>query len=98
MQETSVAAIDSIKNKISSIEREVYEYIKSRGRKGSTCDEAEIALNLRHQTASARFTALRKRDEIMDSGERRPTRSGRKAIVWIAVEQRPPEQGSLFDE
>lgn len=98
MRETSIAAIDSLEDEIPNIERQVFEYIKSRGRKGSTCDEAEIALNLRHQTSSARFTALSKRGEIVDSGERRPTRSGRRAIVWITVEQRPPEQRSLFDE
>jgi hypothetical protein len=98
MQETSTAALDSLEDKIPNIERQVFEYIKSRGRKGSTCDEAEIALGLRHQTCSARFTALSKRDEIIDSGERRPTRSGRKAIAWITVEQKPPEQRSLFDE
>ncbi len=94
MRDTSIAAKKTIDAK--SIESIVYEHIKNHGRRGVTCDEVEVALNLRHQTASARFTALFKRGDIVDSGERRPTRSGRKAIAWRTPERRPPEQTKLF--
>jgi hypothetical protein len=64
----------------------VLDYITSRGTFGATCDEAELALGLAHQTCSARFNQLRvELGKIRDSGERRPTRSGRKAAVYVAT-------------
>ena len=98
MQETSSEALDSLKNKIPSIEERVYNFIESRRRVGAICDEIEKCLSLKHQTASARITSLRKKGLIIDGGERRMTRSRRDAIVWVAVEKKPAEQRSLFDE
>lgn len=49
-----------------------------------TCDEIEQVTRLKHQTVSARVRGLVLRDRIVDSGERRETRSGRRAIVWAA--------------
>jgi DNA adenine methylase len=56
--------------------------VEIRERCGATCDEVEEALDLRHQTASARVNELCSDGKIVDSGERRKTRSGRAAIVW----------------
>lgn len=50
---------------------------------GVTSDEAEAELELSHQTCSARFNELRNRGLIVDSGERRKTRSGRNAAVYV---------------
>jgi hypothetical protein len=50
---------------------------------GLTDDEVEFMLNLRHQTASARRRELVLLGLVKDSGERRFTRSGRKAAVWV---------------
>jgi hypothetical protein len=58
---------------------------------GMTCDELEVMLGLRHQTASCfvRFLTQDKflRPRIKPNGEvdRRKTRSGRMAIVWEAA-------------
>ena len=49
---------------------------------GATCDEAQILLSLTHHSSSPCFTWLSKDGQIYDSGQRRVTRSGRKAIVW----------------
>ena len=49
---------------------------------GATCDEAQTLLGLTHQSCSPCFTWLSKDGQIYDSGQRRVTRSGRKAIVW----------------
>lgn len=92
MRETSAEAKNSIDSK--TIESIVFEHIRSSGIKGCTCDEAEESLGLRHQTCSARFTALNKKGEIVDSGKRRLTRSGRNAIVWLAMKKN--EQARLF--
>ena len=52
--------------------------------KGMTADELSMLLELPAQSVSARINGLHKDGYIMDSGERRKTRYGRNAIVWVA--------------
>ena len=61
----------------------VYRYIKSRGALGSTDEEVESALDMRHQTASARRRGLVLQRLITDSGRKRATSTGCKAVVWV---------------
>jgi len=79
MRDTSQQALESIQTQKESLTSLVYNLIKAQP---STCSEIESYLNLRHQTASARISELNKANKIIDSGERRTTESGRKAIVW----------------
>lgn len=65
------------------IRRRVRRYVETRGYIGATCDEIEHALDLRHQTASARITELKRRGDLIDTGRRRPTTSGRAAAVYV---------------
>jgi hypothetical protein len=60
--------------------RKVFDEIVVGG--GLSCDQVEQKLNRTHQTISARVNQLRDWGWIVDSGHRRPTRSGRSAIVW----------------
>lgn len=48
----------------------------------STCDELEVITGLIHQTCSPVIRALFKAGWLEDSGDRRPTRRNRAAIVW----------------
>ena len=50
--------------------------------KGMTADEISLALDLPAQSVSARLNGLAQDRHIRDSGDRRKTRYGRKAIVW----------------
>jgi len=50
--------------------------------KGMTADEISMLLELPAQSVSARINGLHKDGWIVDSGLRRNTRYGRKAIVW----------------
>ncbi|MBM4093840.1 MAG: hypothetical protein FJ276_31210 [Planctomycetes bacterium] len=53
----------------------------------ATCDEAEVALDLPHQTCSARFSELKRRKWIVPT-TKRPTRTGCLARAWkVSVEQ-----------
>lgn len=81
MTDTSLAAHESIQDSAGVI-RDRIEVRIGRTKEGLTCDEVEVQLDLRHQTASARIRELRSEGRIYDTGERRPTRSGRPAIVW----------------
>jgi predicted ArsR family transcriptional regulator len=51
---------------------------------GLTCDEIEVDLRFRHQTASARIRELVLAGFLIDTGRRRQTRSGRPARVYTA--------------
>lgn len=84
-RETSEAAAQSIEPTASSLCGQIYASLKRRGDNGLTCSEVEQLYELRHQTASARLWDLHTRSFIVDSGQRRPTTSGRKAIVWVAA-------------
>ena len=79
---TSRAAAESVRGPIADgDESAVYEAIRQAG--GLTCAEVEARLGLSHQTASARVHGLhRVKGWIEDSGQRRPTPSGRAAIVY----------------
>lgn len=47
----------------------------------ATCDEVELALEMNHQTCSARFSEL-KREGIIVPTVKRATRTGCKAQAW----------------
>lgn len=83
--DTSKAAADSIKPFVAADKAKVFQYIEKQGDAGSTDDQIEVALDLRHQTASARRRDLVLDGAVKDSRERRKTRSGRSAAVWVAV-------------
>jgi len=78
--ETSREAAESIAPRTSRLAERVLTYI--RGANGATCFEIEEGLEMAHQTASARVWELRKAGRIRDSGVRRKTGSGRRAVVW----------------
>lgn len=67
----------------SEIRKRVLDYIKSQGEQGAICDQIEQALELSHQTASARCSEL-KEQKLVDVRGTRKTRSGRNAGVLIA--------------
>lgn len=80
--DTSVHSRDKLSSKKSEYRKKIFETIKSSI--GMTCDEIEQSLGLRHQTASCFIRFLTKDGFLKDSGDRRITRSGRKAIVWVS--------------
>lgn len=90
----SHAAFESIREGRHLDRLRIVGYIAYRGQDGATCDEIEVALRLSHQTASARVTEAKARGEIVDSGSRRPTRSGRSAAVYVIPT--PESQGELW--
>jgi hypothetical protein len=82
--DTSEAAAQSMMHTVGQLRTRVHRVIES-SPCGMTCDEVEVALKLRHQTASARVRELAIMGRIRDSGRRRKTRSGRSAVVWEYV-------------
>lgn len=97
--DTSEAAADSIAEGAASMRARVLAHIKAAGPVGTIDDELEVALGMRHQTASARRRELELLGAVTKTGDRRKTRSGRTAAVYIiTAEPEPPAptQGLLF--
>lgn len=85
--DTSKAAAESIGGVVDRDRILILSFIKRVD--GATCDEIEVALGLSHQTASARCSDLKNKFcLIVDSGERRKTRSGRNASVYVARKEK----------
>lgn len=83
--ETSRQAAESIADSVTELARRVLNYITMRGDTGATNDEIEVALDMAHQTASARTRELVLKSRVRASGLRRRTRSGCEAAVWVAI-------------
>jgi hypothetical protein len=84
--DTSAAAADSLDDKkLTQLRGRVYAHVKALAAKGATCDEVEVAMNLPHQTASARLRELQLGGFVHINQEKRKTRSGRAAHVYFAV-------------
>lgn len=66
----------------------VYEFIRARGEHGATDDEVQVGLNLPGNTQCPRRLELAEAGRIATNGETRPTRKGRRAAVWVAVDER----------
>ena len=83
-EDTSGAAADSIRPILNHLQEAVLDVLRD-APGGMTCDSVEAALSGRHQTISARVRELVLLGEIEDSGERRKTRSGRTARVYVVT-------------
>lgn len=83
---TSKAAARAIQPVAATYEAQVLDFIRSREARGATADECLEALALSHQNGSARVSTLAKREQIVRTSQRRKTRSGRTAYVYVAPE------------
>ncbi len=81
----STAAHRSVVAVKATLRRRVVEYVRARGAFGATSDEIESGLGLPHQTVSARITEAKAAGDLVPSGLRRPTRSGRNAAVLVVA-------------
>lgn len=83
---TSREAAESIRQDASVLRELVYRDIRQSGARGRTDEEIQDALGLSGNTERPRRWELAKADRIVESGERRLTRSGRRAAVWVVRE------------
>jgi hypothetical protein len=80
--DTSAAAADSLNDSaLGRLRRLVLRFVRGRP-EGATCDETEVGLALRHQTASARLRELYLDGRVYTTEETRLTRAGRRAHVY----------------
>lgn len=80
---TSQAAASEIRPLASALRRAVFEEIARRGVAGATDDEIQQALGMNPSTERPRRIELWRAGLVADSGQRRPTATGRLAVVWV---------------
>ena len=95
IQDTSREAFESVKRGNNSQTIKILNYIREAGTHGATCDEVEFWMDGLHQSISAairllaKHNMITKREDMNDDGDivvsKRPTRTNRKAIVWVAT-------------
>jgi hypothetical protein len=81
--DTSWAAARQIVPTAKSLRAQVFALLRTRG--GMTDEEMQTVLRMNPSTQRPRRVELVEKHLIVDSGARRATRSGRKAIVWEPV-------------
>ena len=81
---TSRLAHDSIRPHAASLRESIARVIADSAAHGMTCDEIEVHIGLRHQTASARIKELADAGRIRRTQRTRKTRSGRTAAVYVS--------------
>jgi hypothetical protein len=85
--ETSRDAFESVRESSDTLRERVYQALLERGAFGATDQELQRLLGMHEQTQGPRRNELVRQGKVRDSGERRPTVSGRSAKVWIAVKE-----------
>lgn len=88
--DTSREAAEAIKPKAAILRARCLAVIEAAGAEGATCDEVEAATGLLHQSASARVRELVQLGAIGPNGDRRQTRSGRSAQVYVTAQYLKP--------
>jgi len=84
--DTSREAAERIEPDIASLRGQVLAYLRDCGDCGATDEEMQDMLAMNPSTQRPRRIELRDAGFVRDSGATRETRSGRNAVVWIAVE------------
>ena len=88
--DTSAEAGASMNTHVGRLARQCFDEIGAvyrNGGVGLTVDQLEQVMHGKHQTISARVNELRNKGWLADAGIKRPTRSGRPAIVWTPTVQ-----------
>jgi hypothetical protein len=82
--DTSIAAADALAPKLGRLQRMAENAIRDAGLCGLTADELAARLDMDRWSIQPRTSELKRKGHIRDSGQRRPNRTGKQAIVWIA--------------
>lgn len=82
---TSKEAAATIKPSATVLRAKVGAHIESMGDHGATDEETQKALTMNPNTQRPRRVELVEQGAVIDSGFKRPTVSGRNAVVWVSV-------------
>lgn len=83
--DTSREAAAVAQSSAAATRRLVLDLVRGSGARGVTCDEISAATGRSPNQVSGRFTELSRLGLICRSGQRRKTRAGADAHVWVAT-------------
>jgi hypothetical protein len=83
--ETAHAAADAIAQTAGQLRAVVLSAIEKAGAAGATDEELQDRLGMPANTQRPRRWELERAGLVRDSGQRRPTKSGRNAVVWVVI-------------
>jgi hypothetical protein len=83
--DTSVAAARDLAPKLGRPQSMAQIALREAGTRGLTADELAACLQFDRWSIQPRTTELTRKGLIRDSGQRRPNKTGKLAIVWVAV-------------
>lgn len=90
--ETGREAAEAIAPQLGRLQRLVQDAVKARGTYGLTPEEAANLLNIERVSVQPRFSELKAKGLVVDSGQRRLNPSSRKrAVVWVSKEYAPKD-------
>src|SRR5262245_13499138 len=81
---TSLQAAALIADRTATLRAKVFEFLRQRPA-GATDEEIQRALEMNPSTERPRRIELVQAGLVQDSGQTRPTLSGRQAVVWAAL-------------
>ncbi|WP_231031385.1 hypothetical protein [Sphingomonas sp. IC-56] len=90
--DTSIAAARDIEISVGHLQRIALRAIRAAGARGLTTNELAAAVRIHRDSIQPRTSELRERGLIRDSGARRLNTNGKRAIVWIAASNQPPQR------
>jgi len=82
---TSLAAAVSKEPNAGTELSRVLKFLRRAGITGATDDEMQQSLEMNPSTQRPRRVELVKRKFVKDSGQQRPTATGRQAVVWVVM-------------
>jgi len=85
--DTSIASSIAIIPSSGTMRRKVFDYLSERGFKGATDEQMQHRLHLNPSSQRPRRVELVEAKLVKDSGRRRNTKSGSKAIVWVLTKK-----------
>jgi predicted transcriptional regulator len=75
--------MSDVESKLSDLQLQVYNVIRTAGWEGATTDEIEVVVKRTHQSVSARVNELAEMKLIEARAARRKTRAGKPAAIYI---------------
>ena len=83
--DTSCEAAAQMKPTAANLRAAVLRELAMRGEQGATDEEVQLALSMPGNTQRPRRRELELSAQVVDSGRKRKTLSGRDAVVWVTA-------------
>ena len=84
---SDAAALKMSGARASKIGARLMAYMQGRGDYGATLQEAEMDTGISGNTLRPRMLTLRKRGQVVDSGQYRKTLDDNNAVVWMVADE-----------